>query len=116
MFGGGNNHQFFNDLFIFDIKTRIWILPSFSGEVPALRAGHTATKVGDSHFCVVGGGVQDYVFNDIFLFNIIKNHWIKVKPAGQLPDRRCGHSTTEVDSTILIFGGGEINGKIFGDL
>jgi len=32
MFGGGNFHQFFNDMFIFDIATKSWLLPSISGE------------------------------------------------------------------------------------
>jgi Galactose oxidase, central domain len=46
MFGGGNFHQFFNDLFIFDIDSRAWHMPTVQGEAPpAARAGHTATKL-----------------------------------------------------------------------
>ncbi len=116
MFGGGNSHQFFNDLFIFDIDTKSWILPSVSGEIPAPRAGHTTTKIDESHFCVFGGGVPNMVFNDIYLFNILNNNWIKVKAALPIPDKRCGHSATKVDSKIFIFGGGDVDGKIFGDV
>ena len=47
MFGGGNSQQMFNDIFVFDIETRSWILPSVSGETPSARAGHTATKIDD---------------------------------------------------------------------
>ena len=31
VFGGGNINQFFNDMFVFDIATRSWLLPSVSG-------------------------------------------------------------------------------------
>jgi N-acetylneuraminic acid mutarotase len=82
MFGGGNLHQFFNDLFIFDIETRSWLLPSVSGEAPAPRAGHTATKIDENHFCVIGGGQPTVVFNDIYLFNLANNTWVRVTAAG----------------------------------
>jgi N-acetylneuraminic acid mutarotase len=85
-------------------------LPSVSGESPAPRAGHTATRIDDSHFCIIGGGTPSNVFNDVYLFDISNNNWIKVKAAGQQPERRCGHSATKVDSKILIFGGGDVDG------
>jgi len=83
VFGGGNFHQFFNDLFVFDIATRTWFLPSVSGkEPPAPRASHTATKIDESHFCLIGGGEPTSVFNDVYLFNIESNTWIRVNAAG----------------------------------
>lgn len=117
VFGGGNFHQFFNDLFVFDIATRTWFLPSVSGqEPPAPRASHTATKIDESHFCLIGGGEPTSVFNDVYLFNIESNTWIRVNAAGQLPQRRCGHTTSIYDQKILLFGGGDVEGKIFGDV
>jgi hypothetical protein len=83
VFGGGNFHQFFNVLFVFDIATRTWFLPSVSGqEPPAPRASHTATKIDESHFCLIGGGEPTSVFNDVYLFNIESNTWIRVNAAG----------------------------------
>jgi hypothetical protein len=70
-------------MFVFDIATRSWLLPSVSGQPPpAPRAGHTATRIDNSHFCVIGGGEPNIVFNDIYLFNIEKNTWIRVNAAG----------------------------------
>ena len=117
VFGGGNINQFFNDMFVFDIATRTWILPSVSGQPPpAPRAGHTATKIDQSHFCLIGGGEPTTVFMDVHLFNVDLNTWITINPAGQSPDRRCGHTATLYDSKILIFGGGDVDGEIFGDV
>lgn len=76
LFGGGNSDQMFNDLFIFDISTLSWILPSVSGEPPAKRAAHTATKIDEKFFCIFAGGDLMTVHNDTHLFNIENNTWI----------------------------------------
>lgn len=116
-FGGGNSHQMFNDLFIFDIDSKSWLMPSVGGEFPSPRAGHSATKIDDKYFCVFGGGDLTTVFNDTFLFNVENNNWIKIKPVGEQPDRRCSHTATRVnDYKILIFGGGDVDGELFSDL
>jgi N-acetylneuraminic acid mutarotase len=83
MFGGGNFHQFFNDLFSFDIESKTWqLVQGVAGqEPPGPRAGHTATKIDDSHFCVIGGGQERTVFSDIYLFNVDKISWIRVNTA-----------------------------------
>lgn len=111
MFGGGNFHQFFNDVFLFDIANRTWLMPAVSGEgPPPPRAGHTATKIDDSNFCIIGGGEPTTVFNDIYVFNIDRHTWIKVNAAGYQPERRCGHSASLFDRKIILFGGGDVDG------
>ena len=128
MFGGGNLYQFYNDVYSYSIELRKWSLIECLGEPPAPRAGHTSTRIDDVHFCVIGGGTPITVFNDIYLFNIIKSTWVRVNangkyslsakylPIGDYPDRRCGHSATLTDSKILVFGGGDVDGQIFGDV
>jgi dynein heavy chain len=81
-FGGGNSYQMFSDLFIFDIETNSWLLPSVQGEGPCARAGHTATKISDNCFIIIGGGDMHFVYNDIFLFNTTLNEWSKLRTAG----------------------------------
>jgi len=81
-FGGGNFHKFFNDLFIYDIENKSWQLPEISGVPPTPRASHTATKIDDTHFCVIGGGEPSNVFNDFYLFDIEKTNWIRINTAG----------------------------------
>lgn len=56
MFGGGNSSQMFNDLFIFDISSRTWIMPAVSGDRPNARTNHSATKIDDNSFLIIGGG------------------------------------------------------------
>jgi hypothetical protein len=73
----------FNDIFIFDIETKSWILPSVSGIPPSARASHTATKIDDFCFCIIGGGDLRFVFNDIHLYNVDSNTWIQIRTAGQ---------------------------------
>ena len=58
-------------------------MPSNGGEFPSPRAGHSATKIDEKHFCVFGGGDLTTVFNDTFLYNIDTNNWIKIKPVGE---------------------------------
>ena len=82
VFGGGNSHQMFNDLFIFDIDSKCWLMPCVSGEFPSPRAGHSATKIDEKYFCIFAGGDLRTVFNDTFLFDVEHNNWIKIKPVG----------------------------------
>ena len=72
-----------NDLFVFDIKSSSWLLVSVSGEMPTVRASHTATKINDHCFCVIGGGNLSAGFNDVYLFNIETYTWSKIKTAGE---------------------------------
>ena len=107
----------FNDLFVFDLDSQSWHLPSVGGEFPTPRAGHSCTKLDEKYFCVFGGGDLKTVFDDTFIFDIDSSMWIRVKPVGYQPPKRCGHSATSVNSSkILIFGGGDADGDLFSDL
>lgn len=105
-----------NDLFVFDLQNHSWIMLSASGEAPQPRASHTATKINEQCFCIIGGGNLNVGFNDVHLFNIETLCWTKIKTSGEEPESRAGHSATKIDQKIIIFGGGDFEGEIFSDL
>jgi hypothetical protein len=83
LFGGGANDISFNDLFIFDVSSSSWIIATPSGEPPAVRASHSASKINDSTFIVIGGGNALVCFNDVFLYSVDNDAWTKIKITGE---------------------------------
>ena len=95
-FGGGSVDQMFNDLFIFDIEKHVWLLPVVKGDIPTPRASHSANQISENQFCIFGGGDTRTGYNDVFLYNTKTYEWHKITTAGEMPDKRAGHSSNLV--------------------
>lgn len=116
MFGGGNNQLCFNDLFVFDLLSKSWLLVSCSGDPPSVRASHSSTKINENCFCIIGGGNFEIGFNDVHLFNMQNLSWTKIKTTGEQPEKRASHSAALVNQKIYIFGGANFDGEPYSDL
>lgn len=57
IFGGKNEDQRFNDLWMFNLKSLTYQLLPAEGNVPAIRNGHTMTYYNDRLY--VFGGIHD---------------------------------------------------------
>ena len=81
-----------------------WKKLACGGEQPEPRWGHTSSQSGSS--IIVVGGTGSRLFNDICIYDTVRNTWSKPEVRGTLPTARLGHSTTTLpDGKLLVFGG-----------
>eukprot|EP01127_Copromyxa_protea_P019030 TRINITY_DN6095_c1_g1_i2.p1 TRINITY_DN6095_c1_g1~~TRINITY_DN6095_c1_g1_i2.p1 ORF type:complete len:468 (+),score=84.96 TRINITY_DN6095_c1_g1_i2:248-1651(+) len=79
---------------------------SVSGDTPWRRERHGAVLIGKRLY--VFGGFEregDRYFNDMWSFDTDTLSFQKIETHGNIPEGRCGHSTTLVDGKIWVFGG-----------
>ena len=55
IFGGGSVANCYNDLFVLDTQTMMWLCPEISGPVPPERAGHASAVLGSLMYLIGGG-------------------------------------------------------------
>eukprot|EP01126_Amoeba_proteus_P008291 TRINITY_DN1305_c0_g1_i7.p1 TRINITY_DN1305_c0_g1~~TRINITY_DN1305_c0_g1_i7.p1 ORF type:complete len:375 (-),score=79.34 TRINITY_DN1305_c0_g1_i7:165-1289(-) len=76
------------------------------GEVPSPRERHTASLLGKRIH--IFGGYQrksDLYFDNMSVFDTETLTYIPIECRGNIPEKRCGHSSFVVDNRIWIFGG-----------
>ena len=70
---GGKNEmkfEFYNDVFMLDLKTMDWIHPLFKDEIPLERAEHKSIAISDKLF-ILGGTTSDHFLNyDFTIINL----------------------------------------------
>eukprot|EP00299_Pterocystis_sp_00344_P019925 c9842_g1_i1.p1 GENE.c9842_g1_i1~~c9842_g1_i1.p1 ORF type:complete len:596 (-),score=113.20 c9842_g1_i1:97-1884(-) len=106
MFGGSNEHQFFDDLFLFDSDQLHWSFVKTSGERPSARESHSAVLWGhntDTEMIVFGGYHNDDVLNDVYALSIDTLTWRLISSEG--PGARGGHLSFALGSLIYVLGG-----------
>mmetsp|Transcript_19289 Transcript_19289/g.31568 ORF Transcript_19289/g.31568 Transcript_19289/m.31568 type:complete len:914 (-) Transcript_19289:355-3096(-) len=106
VFGGIGSSYFFNDLFVLDTETWNWTKLVTSGQIPSVRAGHAALAAGRK-ILVIGGfgpGAKGY-HNDVYLLDTENLQWKQLRPAGNAPSGRWGHSLVLVGKKAVLFGG-----------
>jgi N-acetylneuraminic acid mutarotase len=115
LFGGRDNEQYFNDLFIFDIRKLKWksIVASESEGTPTNRYGSSMvfnSKL-DCLFLFGGMDKEDEYLNDVHQFNFKNNEWTLTEDDGELPEKRIGQSITRFGDLVFISNG--FNGECF---
>ncbi|CAD7704939.1 unnamed protein product [Ostreobium quekettii] len=95
IFGGINKRQRYNDVWVFDWKTKAWSQPAVEGTPPAPRAHFTATKFFDKVFIFGGYGGHGEVYDDLWLLHTAEDtfRWenISDQVSGQGPTPRFDH-------------------------
>lgn len=84
---------------------------------PAAREDHTWTvdPAGDYAY-LFGGRDGRKEFDDLWRYDLAADTWEKLKPGGQGPSARFGHSTVWVDGVGLVVFAGQQGVDFFGDL
>ncbi|TIA85542.1 hypothetical protein E3P99_03964 [Wallemia hederae] len=99
-----------NNMYAFDINTRLWLRVHITGGSPVGRYGHSMGLVGDKLY-IYGGQVNGDFFSDIATFDLAQLStpgpcsWEFLEPANEPPPRRTGHITVTYQDKIYIFGG-----------
>lgn len=116
LFGGlTKENSSLNDTWIFDVLTKQWkqVYPQHS---PEARFGHTMDYIGNNEVLLFGGmNENSEFFNDIWVYNVRNNTWLKIDSYGG-PQKRAFHSSTVVKDKIYYFGGLLPYGEVKNDL
>lgn len=112
IFGGSDGGECFNDVWVYDVETRIW--RAVSMPTAYRRLSHTATIIG-SYLFVVGGHDGSEYSNDVLLLNLVTMVWDRRKVYGLPPSGRGYHGAILHDSRLLVIGGFD-GGEVFGDV
>lgn len=81
-----------------------WKKLACGGEQPEPRWGHTSSQSGTN--IIIIGGTGSKLFNDVYVYDTVRNTWTKPDVRGTAPTPRLGHSTTTLaDGKLLVFGG-----------
>jgi N-acetylneuraminic acid mutarotase len=120
LFGGMDNNNTFNDLFIFNTITNSWSEPETTGTKPSKRCGHSATLIKNKIYIFGGADLNlnpPETMNDMYCLNIDLMEWTKVL----IYDSKCRLNLAMIDYIVddkdglLLFGGLDFDG-VYNDL
>ncbi|KAF7728560.1 Negative regulator of mitotic exit [Apophysomyces ossiformis] len=111
IFGGSDGANFYNDLWAFDLQTRVWSPVACAGYIPAPRYGCAAALVDDIMYINGGIGSDGQELGDLCAFKFRSQRWYIFQNMGPGPSARHGLTMTTVKEKIYVIGG-EANGKM----
>lgn len=105
-FGGLENGQPTNDMFLLNLKTKSWVPIRANGSPPEPRCDHSTAVVNDDVFVFGGASDANTYLNDLHRFNIETMSWHLIEERGAVPDCSAGHSlVAHHDKDIYVIGG-----------
>lgn len=118
VFGGGaydadsKTWTFFDDLWAFDLITKMWVQCFNLATRPPARMGHASWFDSiTNEMCIWGGQAGDKFFNDMWCFSLDSLSW-RARPQGALiPHARSLFASTLVGSSNLYVIGGKIQNE-----
>ena len=122
LFGGYFDRTSQDDLWVYDPTVNEWTELHPTGDAPGPREGHSLVYDPTTDNLILFGGSdrqQDAHLNDLWAYDPISNTWAELKPEGDLPPARQGHSMVydnELGRLILFAGVGWHDTGFFNDL
>ena len=90
IFGGvGENENYLNDMWAFDVENLYWVKLNITGDIPANRASATC-QFSYGNIFLYGGYDKNEVFNDYYFFNIRNLEWSQIIPTSLITPGRYG--------------------------
>ncbi|XP_044495394.1 tRNA wybutosine-synthesizing protein 2/3/4 isoform X2 [Mangifera indica] len=112
--GRGDPLNILSDVWVFNVKNKVWTLLECAGCVFPPRHRHAAAVVG-SKIYVFGGLNNDTIFSSLHVLDSDDLQWKELLVTGDWPCARHSHSMVACGSKLYMFGG--FNGeKPLGDL
>lgn len=114
VFGGGSSTQTtFNDLWRYDLSSRLWVRPTSTGSYPSPKACSTLVRYKD--FLILMGGWRHpstfppyqllRLFDELHAYNVSENRWMALNATHDGPPPVTGHSATVHGDSMVVFGG-----------
>lgn len=111
-YGGSNDGQTLNDLWVLNCSSMIWQRIDVVGERPSLE-GHTALTIKNRLTMFVGGYSRsssghsqlDWPGTGVFVFDISTKTLATCHLVGDFPRKLIGHATSHSPCGLLVFGG-----------
>ncbi|GAB0090730.1 uncharacterized protein DMENIID0001_054860 [Sergentomyia squamirostris] len=99
----------FDELHVYNLAEKHWMIPKMSTPWPPAMAGHSATIHGRQ--MVIFGGLQETTFyvansNDVWSLDLDTFTWRKHETSGQKPAPRIDHYQIRIDDENLLIVGG----------
>ena len=119
LFGGYNGDCWLNDLWMFDIDSKLWTCIQESSDrnssvensplsdndsVPSRRFGYVSI-VHDNKLILFGGFDGENWLNDMYEFDFTTKAWRRIKAKGRLPDARSCPAWAKDEMNVYIQGG-----------
>ncbi|KAK2411441.1 Galactose oxidase/kelch repeat superfamily protein [Trifolium repens] len=122
IFGGcgksadNNNEVYYNDLYILNTETLVWMRPTTSGTPPSPRDSHTFSSWKNKIIVIGGEDGHDYYLSDVHILDTDTLVWRELSTSGQLLPPRAGHSTISLGKNLFVFGGFTDAQNLYNDL
>lgn len=87
-----------------EIREVFWTKIDVSGWKPETRQHGTLTAVQNKFYLI--GGVSCSIISDVNMFNPASKKWEKIQTTGSEAEPRFGHSVSEFEKKLYVFGGG----------
>ncbi|XP_027192931.1 uncharacterized protein [Cicer arietinum] len=122
IFGGcgksadNNNEVYYNDLYILNTETLVWMRATTSGTPPSPRDSHTCSSWKNRIIVIGGEDGHDYYLSDVHILDTDTLMWRELSTSGQLLPPRAGHSTVSFGKTLFVFGGFTDAQNLYNDL
>lgn len=106
MFGGEDaKGRKLKDLYMFDLKSLMWIHLQTTGAEPSPRSKHIAAIYNDRFLLIFGGASKRKALNDLFSLDFETMEWSKIKTQGFMPSPRSGCCGVLLGDKWYIVGG-----------
>ena len=106
LFGGTDDDDRKNDIYMYDIHTNTWERLHSSGSSPTPRSGAKGVAYKDSLY-FFGGYTKKLgeYYNDFHRYDLRMKKWIKLELQGTPPSERNDHSVVIYEGCMYLFGG-----------
>jgi len=105
---GGIDDEFrkLNDIFSFNLETKLWKRERTKGTSPSPRCDHVGVTYGNKIIFVGGSDEQMNFLTDVHVFDTVENTWNQPVVHGVPPSSRIACCSTRLGNKMFIFGGG----------
>ncbi|OMJ80673.1 hypothetical protein SteCoe_19006 [Stentor coeruleus] len=111
VFGGFNieYYSYSNELFSVDLETGNSYLLSELNISPEKRM-HASMVAINGELYVFGGKTSEILYNDMWVFNVVKENWKEQSISGDVPSPRHSHAVDSDGDAMVLFGGEDVTG------
>ncbi|OBZ90202.1 Tip elongation aberrant protein 1 [Choanephora cucurbitarum] len=105
IFGGTDGQHMLNDLWAFDLHSRVWARVESEGLMPAARESSGCAMVDGVMYIFGGRGEHGAELNDLCAFRMRTRRWFRFQNMGPSPSPRHGLTMTAIRERLFVVGG-----------